>query len=78
MVPGRTALPGSAETSRLIRSIDTRAGDAGGGALACRRELTVGVDEGAKAGFEIARQVVVLEQDAVLQSLVPTLDLLWT
>src|SRR4029450_13682066 len=37
--------------------------------------LVVAFDEGANAGFEVARQVVVLEQDAVLQGLVLTLDL---
>src|ERR1039458_5786034 len=32
-------------------------------------------DEPADAGFEIARQVVVLQQDAVLQRLMPAFDL---
>ena len=32
-------------------------------------------DEGVNLPFEIARQVVVVEQDAVLQGLVPSLDL---
>src|SRR5262249_39903400 len=33
------------------------------------------VDEGGDLGFEIARQEVVFQQDAVLQGLVPALDL---
>ena len=37
--------------------------------------VVVLIDEGFDLGFEIARQEVVLEQDAVLQDLVPTLDL---
>ncbi len=32
-------------------------------------------DEGLDLGFEIARQIVVLQQDPVFQSLVPSLDL---
>ncbi len=32
-------------------------------------------DEGLDPGFEITRQVIVLEQDAVLQGLMPALDL---
>src|SRR5664279_4787086 len=32
-------------------------------------------DEGSDLGLEVARQIVVLEQDAVLQRLVPALDL---
>src|SRR4029453_1141600 len=52
--------------------------DVGGGEVAealVVAAVVVAFDEGANAGFEIARQVVVLEQDAVLQGLVPTLDL---
>ena len=36
--------------------------------------MVVMIDEGFDLGFEIARQEVVLEQDAVFQGLVPTLD----
>jgi hypothetical protein len=52
--------------------------DVGGGEVAeafVVAAVVVAFDEGANAGFEIARQAVVLEQDAVLQGLVPTLDL---
>ena len=52
--------------------------DVGGGEVAeafVVAAVVVAFDEGANAGFEIAWQVVVLEQDAVLQGLVPTLDL---
>src|SRR4026209_1851472 len=38
-------------------------------------QVIVVCDEGFDFGFEVAGQVVVLEQDAVLQSLVPALDL---
>ena len=37
--------------------------------------VVVMIDEGADLVFEIARQVVVLQQDPVLQGLMPTLDL---
>ena len=37
--------------------------------------VVVVIDEGIDLGLEIARQVVVLEQDAVLQTLIPALDL---
>ena len=37
--------------------------------------VVVVLDEGADAGLEIARQIVVLQQDTVLQGLMPTLDL---
>ena len=37
--------------------------------------MIVVLDEAADVGFEIAGQVVVLEQDAVLESLVPAFDL---
>ena len=37
--------------------------------------MVVMIDEGSDLGFEIARQEVVFQQDAVLQRLVPTLDL---
>ena len=37
--------------------------------------MIVVLDEGGDLGFEIARQEVVFEQDAVLQRLVPALDL---
>ncbi len=37
--------------------------------------VVVALDEGLDLGFEIARQEVVLQQDAVLQRLVPALDL---
>ena len=37
--------------------------------------VVVAIDEGADAGLEVAWQVVVLQQDAVLQCLMPALDL---
>ena len=37
--------------------------------------VVVVLDEGLDLGLEVARQEVVLQQDAVLQGLVPTLDL---
>ena len=37
--------------------------------------VVVMIDEGADLVFEIAGQIVVLQQDAVLQGLMPTLDL---
>ena len=37
--------------------------------------MVIMIDEGSDLGFEIARQEVVFQQDAVLQRLVPTLDL---
>ncbi len=37
--------------------------------------LVVGGHEGPDLVLQIARQIIVLEQDAVLQRLVPTLDL---
>jgi hypothetical protein len=37
--------------------------------------VVVVIDEPADAGFEIARQVIVFQQDAVLQGLMPALDL---
>ena len=37
--------------------------------------VVVVLDEGADLRLEVARQVVVLEQDAVLERLVPALDL---
>lgn len=37
--------------------------------------VVVVIDEGCDLGFEIARQEVVLQQDSVLQRLVPALDL---
>ena len=37
--------------------------------------VVVVIDEGVDLGLEIAGQIVVLEQDAVLQRLVPALDL---
>lgn len=37
--------------------------------------MIITVDEGCDLGFEIARQEVVLQQDAVLERLVPALDL---
>ena len=45
-----------------------------GDALVIAPVIVVG-DEGLDLGFEIARQVVVLEQDAVLERLMPALDL---
>ena len=36
--------------------------------------MVVMVDEGGDLAFEIAGQVIVLEQDAVLERLMPTLD----
>ena len=38
-------------------------------------DVVIVLDEGADLPFEISRQVVVVEQDAVLQGLVPALDL---
>ena len=38
-------------------------------------DLVIVLDEGADLPFEIAGQVVVVEQDAILQGLVPALDL---
>ena len=43
-------------------------------ALVVSQMIVVG-DEGADLGFEVARQVVVFEQDAVLERLMPALDL---
>ena len=40
--------------------------------------VVVVLDEGVDLGLEIARQVVVFEQNAVLQRLVPALDLAWS
>ena len=37
--------------------------------------VVVVLDEGAELGFEITGQIIVLEQDPVLQRLVPALDL---
>lgn len=37
--------------------------------------VVVMIDEGADLVFEIARQIIVLQQDAVLQRLMPALDL---
>ena len=37
--------------------------------------MVVVLDEGGDLGFEIAGQVVMLEQDAVLERLTPALDL---
>ena len=45
-----------------------------GDALVVSQVIVVG-DEVIDPGFEIARQIVVLQQDAVLQRLVPALDL---
>ena len=36
--------------------------------------VVVVIDEGVDLGLEIAGQIVILEQDAVLQRLVPSLD----
>ena len=36
--------------------------------------VVVLIDEGLDLGFEIARQKVILQQDAVLQGLVPSFD----
>ena len=38
-------------------------------------QVIVMSDEAADVGFEITRQIVVVEQDAVLEGLVPALDL---
>ena len=38
-------------------------------------DVVVVLDEGADLPFEVARQIIVVEQDAVLQRLVPALDL---
>jgi hypothetical protein len=43
-------------------------------ALMISQVIVIG-DEGLDLGFEIARQVIVLEQDTVLERLMPTLDL---
>jgi hypothetical protein len=45
-----------------------------GQALVVAQVIVVG-DEGADLGLEVARQVVVLEQDSVLERLMPALDL---
>ena len=45
-----------------------------GDALVISQVIVVG-DEGLDLGFEIARQVIVLEQDPVLERLMPALDL---
>src|SRR3954467_7989443 len=45
-----------------------------GDALVVSKKIIVG-DELADPGFEVARQIVVLQQDSVLQRLVPSLDL---
>src|SRR6188472_230784 len=45
-----------------------------GDALVVSQVIVVS-DEVADLGFEIARQIIVLEQDAVLKGLVPALDL---
>ena len=37
--------------------------------------VIVVIDEGADLGFQIAREEVVFQQDAVFQSLMPSLDL---
>ena len=37
-------------------------------------DVVVVLDEGADLPFEVARQIIVVEQDAVLQGLVPALD----
>ena len=37
--------------------------------------VVVALDEGADAGLKIARQIVVFQQDAVLEGLMPALDL---
>ena len=37
--------------------------------------VVVVIDKGLDLSFEVARQIVVLKQDAVLQGLVPALDL---
>jgi hypothetical protein len=45
-----------------------------GDALVISQVIVVG-DEGRDLGFEIARQVIVLEQDTVLERVMPALDL---
>jgi hypothetical protein len=45
-----------------------------GDALVVSQMIVVG-DEGADLGFKIAGQIVVLQQDAVLERLMPALDL---
>ena len=45
-------------------------------ALVAAQVIVVG-DEGADLSLKVARQIVVLEQDAVLQRLMPALDLAW-
>ena len=37
--------------------------------------VVVVLDEAIDVGFEVARQIIVLQQDAVLERLVPALDL---
>jgi len=66
---------------RLILSLSIRIPpevDVGGrqvaDALVIAQAIVVG-DEGRDLGFEIARQVIVFEQDAVLERLMPALDL---
>ena len=39
--------------------------------------MVVALDEGGDLAFEIAGQVVVLKQDAILERLMPALDLPW-
>ena len=52
--------------------------DVGGGKIVealVVASMVVVLDEGGDLGFEIARQEIVFEQDAVLQCLMPALDL---
>ena len=53
--------------------VDVGRGEVGDG-LVVSQVVVVG-DEGGDLGFEIAGQIVVLQQDAVLERLMPALDL---
>ena len=53
--------------------VDVGGGEVGEAFVVAR--VVVVLDEGADAGLEIARQIVVLQQDTVLQRLMPALDL---
>jgi hypothetical protein len=53
--------------------VDVSRGEVGDG-LMVSQVIVVG-DEGGDLGFEIAGQIVVLQQDAVLERLMPALDL---
>src|SRR6202045_4872083 len=71
-------------SSRQSRLSDTHAGEWSGRGRSRRRQVAdalviapviVVSDEGLDLGFEIAREVIVFEQDTVLERLMPALDL---